>query len=126
MDKTAHEQIVADRIEREMETLYPHGEGQVPSRRVQAAMQNVAQVAFREGQSYALLSLMTVADVAAQFKITERRVRAIAADRHARHGIGWRVPGTRVWLFRPEELDLMRPAEPGRPKGSRRNSDAKT
>ena len=54
---------------------------------------------------------LTIEDIAKQFNITPRRARAIAKNRHERFGIGWQVPGTKQWLFRPEELDQLKPEE---------------
>ena len=109
MDKQAHLSIVTQQIDREIGTLLPHGAGSVTDRRLRHHMEQIAEVAFREGQSYVLLSLMTVEDVADRFAITPRRVRAIARNRHQRFGIGWQVPGTSQWLFRPEELEHLAP-----------------
>lgn len=60
--------------------------------------------------------LLTTREVAKLLGISVRRVQALARERHARLGIGWQVPGTRTWLFRPEEVELLRPGPPGRPK----------
>ena len=58
-----------------------------------------------------LLSLMTTADVAAELGISERRVRALAAARN----VGWQ-PGQGVWVFRPADVEALRPGPPGRPR----------
>ena len=58
-----------------------------------------------------LLSLMTVADMAAALSVSERRVRALAKAR----GIGWQ-PGQGVWVFRPADVEALRPGPPGRPR----------
>lgn len=111
MDRQAHEQIVNHQIENAMEAMFPHGAGRAPHIAVQHWLEQVGQVAFREGGSYALLSLLTVEDVAREFGVTPRRVRALARNRHERFGIGWQVPGTNQWLFRPEEIERLRPDE---------------
>jgi hypothetical protein len=92
MDKLAHQQIIDDRITAMVETLLPNGAGTMTSTRLETALRKVATVAFGEGERYALQSLLTTQDVAAQLGVTERRVRAIAQERHARLGIGWQVP----------------------------------
>jgi hypothetical protein len=55
--------------------------------------------------------LLTAADVAAILGVSDRRVRALAKRRN----IGWQVPNTRIWLFRPYEVELLKPGKPGRP-----------
>ena len=116
MDRNAYFGIVTHEIDQAMEAMFPYGAGTVNSHRVQHHLDHIAQMAFNTGGSYALLSLLTVEDVAEQFHITPRRVRAIARVQHQRSAIGWQVPGTNQWLFRPEELDFLRPGPPGRPR----------
>lgn len=79
-------------------------------------IESLAHVAWTEAQNSVLTGLLSTKDVATLLNISERRVRAIAQRRNARHGVGWKVPGTNTWLFRPEELDALRPGKPGRPQ----------
>ena len=118
MDKTKHEVIIQDRIAREMEALFPLGEGRASSARVKRSLESVAAVAFREGQSYALSSLMTIDDVARELGVSPRRAKAIAREMHDRYGVGWLAPagGGGVWLFRPDEIEILRPGPGGRRK----------
>jgi len=116
MDKQEHQQIVEREIAKVMEEIFPYGEGRTTRPHVQHALNIIAQKAFSQGESCSLLSLMTVRDVAAQLRVSERRVRAIARERHEQFGIGWQVPGTSTWLFRPEEVELLRPGTSGRPR----------
>jgi len=106
-----HESVVNDTIARQMEALFPLGAGQASSGRVEHALRQVAERAFQVGGSYALLSLLTVEDVAGILHVSPRRVRALARQRHTRFGVGWQVPGTSQWLFRPEEIEQLRPDE---------------
>ena len=115
MDKQEHQQIVESAIAKVLEELFPYGEGRTTRPRVQHALKVIAQKAFSQGESYALLSLLTVRDVAARLQISERRVRAIARQR-AHQNIGWQVPGTSTWLFQPDEVELLRPGPSGRPR----------
>jgi hypothetical protein len=55
--------------------------------------------------------LLTASEVAALLGVSDRRVRALATRRN----VGWQVPNTRIWLFRPDEVELLRPGKPGRP-----------
>lgn len=59
-----------------------------------------------------LLSLQTAADVALIYGVTAQRIRMIARARK----IGWQVPGTRTWLFRPQDIPALQPGKPGRPR----------
>lgn len=111
-----HEQTLEREIQQAMDAMFPHGAGQTTHQRVRHWLDQIAQVAFNAGESYALLSLLTVEDVAEQFGITPRRVRAIAKNRQDRFGIGWQVPGTNQWLFRPEEVQHLVPDEKYRRK----------
>ena len=112
MDKReAHLQSLDHEVEKAMDAMFPYGAGQTTHQRVRHWLDKIAQVAFTHGEQYALLSLLTVEDVAEQFGITPRRVRAIARNRHNRLGIGWQVPGTNQWLFRPEEVEHLAPDE---------------
>lgn len=70
---------------------------------IQEATQNVARDT--------LMSLKTADELAEQFGVSARRIRALASNRHERFGIGWQVPGTGQWLFRPDEVGLLRPDE---------------
>ena len=116
MDKTEYQQMLDKHIDRLMDTMFPHGAGRATHDRVRHSLELVTQVAFRQGTEYALMSLLTVEDVAEQFGITPRRIRAIAKNRQDRFGIGWQVPGTNQWLFRPEEVEHLRPDERYRQK----------
>jgi hypothetical protein len=115
MERSAHQQVIDERISGAVEALLPLGSGTATAHRLETVLRQVAQVAFREGESHALLSLLTVEDVAAQLGVTPQRVRAIARARQ-HLGIGWQVPGSKTWLFRPHEVELLRPGSPGRPR----------
>jgi hypothetical protein len=57
----------------------------------------------------ALGELLTTKQAAAYLGVTAHRMAAIAKNRHDRYGIGLQIPGTRQWLFRPDELPLLAP-----------------
>jgi hypothetical protein len=118
MDRNQHMQIVEGRIAAILEALFPNGAGTAPAHRVEAQLRAVAQVAFREGEASVLLSLLTAGDVAERLGVTQRRVLAKAkALRESGISVGWQVPGSSVWLFRPSELGLLQPAaSAGRPR----------
>lgn len=117
MDRQSHWSIVEQQIDSAVSAAMPYGGGAtITEHRLRHHLNQVAKTAFQEGQSYALLSLLTVDDVAEQLNISPRRVRAIAKIAHERWAIGYQVPGTNTWLFRPEELDSLRPGPPGRPR----------
>ena len=54
MDRDAYVQLIENRITGAMDAMFPHGAGQASDTTVRHWLDNVAQVAFREGQSYAL------------------------------------------------------------------------
>lgn len=118
MDKEIHQQIVQDKIENAMATLFPHGAGRTTHTRVEHHLRQIAQVAFREGESYALLSLLAVEDALGhinarltsqgQSPISRRRLAAIIHNRHERFGVGMQLSGGQ-WLVRHEDLDSLMP-----------------
>lgn len=108
--------LVTDAITKALDAMFPHGAGTTTHHRVRRHLEQVGQIAFEAGRSYALGSLLTADEVAEQFRVTPRRIRARARLLHQRLGLGYQVPGTNQWLFTPEELDALRPGEPGRPR----------
>lgn len=107
MDKeTALEMIECD-IENAMQAMFPHGAGQTNHTRVRHWLDKIAQIAFNHGRSYALLGLITANDVALHYNITERRARALIANRHQRFGIGMKLGNS--WLLHRDELQQLQP-----------------
>ena len=84
--------------------------------RVRHALEHVAQIAFRQGQQAALMTLSTSDDVATLYGVSTRSIRERAKRLHDRWGLGWQVPGTGQWLFTPDEVECLRPDERFRPK----------
>ncbi len=118
MDEQSARSLYEQRINNLVESLLPNGAGTMTETRLRTALSQVAQVAFSAGESYALLSLLTVDDVAEQLDVSVRRVRAIAKIKHEQFGIGYKVPKTNQWLFRPSEIESLRPGAVGRPRRS--------
>ena len=83
----------------------------VTEARLRAVMRPAMQRIRSNSENYALMSLLTADDVAEILGVSVRRVRAIARNRHERFGVGWQVPGTSQWLFRPSEIEALRPDE---------------
>lgn len=109
MDRASHEGIVEQQIIGALASMFPNGAGQANSIRVEHSLRTVAHIAFEQGREYALLSLLTVQDVAGRFGISERRARALIRQRHERFGVGYQVSGTNQWLVTPEELATLEP-----------------
>jgi len=114
MDEQSARSLYEQRINNLVESLLPNGAGTMTETRLRTALSQVAQVAFSAGESYALMSLLTVDDVAEQFGVSVRRVRAIAKIKHEQFGIGFQVANTAQWLFRPSEIESLRPGVAGR------------
>ena len=127
MDKQSHTQIVNDKINMLIESVFPHGGGgTLTEPRLRYLLDQATQTAFGEGESYALTSLMDID--AALFAvnqilknekrkpISKRRLQAIARNRHDRFGVGYQVTGTNAWLFRPDEITTLVPGKTGRPR----------
>lgn len=78
----------------------------------------LAQHVAQQVADSVLIALLTADDVAIRLNVSPRRVRARATWLNA-HGVnvGWRVTGTNVWLFRPEELATLKAERgAGRPR----------
>lgn len=114
-------QTVIQEIERTAAALFPGGGGTVTRPRVRAALEQVAQEAYQQGQAATLETLLTLDDALEEINtwlqkqgqkpISKRRLAAIAKNRNARFGVGWKAEGrTNLWLFRPEEITALRPA----------------
>ncbi|MBW1991815.1 MAG: hypothetical protein JRI59_06815 [Deltaproteobacteria bacterium] len=83
---------------------------------VEAVLRRLAQRVAASARGGAILELSTVHDVAAIYNISPRRVRALARRRQ----VGWQIPNTNVWLFRPEDIPALKPGRPGRPRKGRK------
>lgn len=116
MDRAIYIDIMEQEIQKAMDAMFPYGAGRTTHTQVKHWLDIIAKIAFGQGEAYVLMNLLTVEDVAEQFNISPRRIRAIAKHRYERFGVGWQVPGTNQWLFRPEELDILRPNEKYRRK----------
>ena len=105
-------EIVEREITNQLDAIAPRPTPQ----RVQNAFEQIAQIAFRQGQQAALMTLSTSDDVAALYGVSARSIRERAKRLHKQLGIGWQVPGTGQWLFTPDEVERLRPDERFRPK----------
>ena len=115
MDEKSARSIYEQKINQYIQSLLPNGAGNMTETKLRHVMDNVAQVAFSVGQDFALSSLLTVNDVAELFNVDVSRVRAIAKIKHGQFGIGFQIPNTDQWLFRPSEIESLRPGAVGRP-----------
>ena len=107
-------EITEQAVKQAIDSMFPHGEGRISRARVQAALEQVVAVAFREGRNHALIGLMTAEDIAAHFDITPRRARALIRNRHERFGVGMRFGNS--WLVHRDELPNLEPDSRYRPK----------
>ncbi len=99
---------VAKAIEGMLGDLYA---GTVTRPKAETILRRLAQQVSTAAAHGALLGLMNADDMAARLGISGRRVRALAKSRN----VGWQV-GQGVWVFRPEDVDLLQERVPGRPK----------
>lgn len=102
-------EITQQVIENTLDQLFPNGDGHTNALRVRWALETIARKAFTAGRNHALMGLMTTNDVAAHFGISNRRARALIANRHERFGIGMRAGTT--WLVHRDELGDLAPDE---------------
>lgn len=106
-------EITEQAIEHAMDAMFPHGAGNASHTRVLHHLEQIAQTAFTEGKTHALMGLMTTEDVAQEFGVTERRARALVQNRHERFGVGLRFG--KSWLVHRDELAVLRPDAKYRP-----------
>lgn len=118
MDRQTLDTLIASYIDREVETYFPNGAGQMTEARLRRALETVAQRVESDARAYYLGNLRTVDDLVARYNISRRRAQAIAKDHHERWGKGMMVGGT--YIFSDDELATMEPGEPGRPPNSSR------
>jgi len=102
-------------IDAMLESLLPHGAGSLTAERLRWALEQVAQEAYTEGRSTALLSLRTVEDAAEAWGVNRQRANAHVRRLHARHAVAMRV-GARTWILTQEEIAAHPPGPPGRPR----------
>ncbi len=121
MDEQSARSLYEQQINKSIESLLPNGAGTITETKLRHVLDNVAQTAFSAGESYALTSLLTVNDVAELFGVDVSRIRAIAKQKHKQFGIGYQIPNTNQWLFRPSEIESLRPGSVGRPRNGAKN-----
>lgn len=78
--------------------------------RIQQLVMDALYRGYQAGRTDAIMELMTTQDMADALGVNQQRVRALAQQR----GIGWLVGRDR--LFRPEDIEALRPGSPGRPR----------
>lgn len=110
MERSAFDSLIQQAIAEAVETIE---DGEPSPMRTRDALAVLAQHVASATRDYELSNLRTVDDLAAEFSLSPRRIRALAANRHARYGIGMQVGKT--WLWSASEIDRMRPRKPGRP-----------
>jgi hypothetical protein len=121
MDEDFYKQLIEKQIQKAIKTMFDDLDRQPDRRDVQYYFERATKSAFQMGQSYALENLLTIEDIAKQFQITKRRAREVAKSRHARFGIGRKIPGKRgQWLFLPGDLDILAPIEKHRKKNKKK------
>jgi len=103
-------------VSRWAEALVPGEMATISHQRAETVILQAVQQATQQATEQALLSLLTSADVARELGVSLRRVQAHARTLNLRgFAVGWKVPGTHVWLFRPQEVKLLRGGPRGRP-----------
>jgi len=108
------DQLIQNEVERWTEALLQgHVARTITQTSAAHVLGNLAQQLRQIMQSEYALSLMTTDEVAAQLRISSRRVRALAVSRQ----IGWQA-GRGVWVFRAEDVEAMRVRIPGRPRAT--------
>lgn len=95
------------KIEEMFSSLLPNEAGILSAPQLRAALEQIAEAAYRQGRADAFLSLRTSADAARAWGVTQRRARAYIGARNARYGMGLRVGAE--WLVTQEEIERWPP-----------------
>ena len=102
-------------IEKAIANLAPTGEGIVSTETLRNAFTEISQLAFVKGENASYAKLLTTKELAEMLGVNRTRANQLARSRHKKYGIGYQIPGTNQWLFRPEDMRLLLPDKPGRP-----------
>ena len=113
MDRQAFDSLVTQDIESAVADLLPHGAGPVTDHRLRHILRRVAQQVETNARSYYLLNLRTADELAEQFNVTPRRMRAIIANRHERWGTGMKLG--KSWVVSVDEVPALEPEVKHRP-----------
>lgn len=105
--------IVTQKIAESLNTFLPHGAGPMTALRLHTALSAVAHVAYREGKHDALMGLRTAEQLATEFGVSARRMRAIIEAQHDRWATGMKIGST--WVVSADEIESVRPGPVGRP-----------
>lgn len=113
MNREQYDAAIRQVLEETVERLLPHGAGHIPEVRLRAALDVMAKRVAVATRAYELLNLLDTAQLAEQWGVSERRVRAHVAALHERFGVGREVHGR--WMLTAEEAETHRPGPPGNP-----------
>jgi len=102
-------------IEKAIASLVPAGEGIVSTETLRNVFTKISQLAFVKGENASYSKLLTTKELAEMLGVNRTRANQLARSRHKKYGIGYQIPGTNQWLFRPEDMRLLLPDKPGRP-----------
>lgn len=113
-------EIVTQKIADTLDAFLPHGAGTMTALRLQTALAGVAHVAYREGKHDALMGLKTAEQLAEEFSVSPRRMRAIIVAQHDRWATGMKIGST--WVVSADEIESVRPGPIGRPRSKAKAS----
>jgi len=103
--------MIAETVDR----LLPNERGTMSAEKLRDSLTKLTRDAFAMGEDYGINGLMTTEQAADKLGISAKSLRAVIVKKCHQYGIGRQITGNNTWLFRPEEIELLRPAEVGRP-----------
>ena len=107
MNRETFYEMNAREIEQAIDDLLPNGIGMVTSSRLRSKFYMVMMRVESHARNYTLLGLRTAEELAEEFNVTPRRMRAIIQNRHERWGTGRKVGST--WMVSADEIESVTP-----------------
>lgn len=105
--------VVTRQISDTVDTFLPNGAGTMTAIRLRTALTTVGHVAYTQGKHDALMGLRTAEQLAIEFNVSPRRMRAIIEAQHGRWATGMKIGST--WVVSADEIESVRPGPVGRP-----------
>lgn len=87
------------------DTLLPYDAGTITRHRLEFALKQVAQVAYRDGYLHGLASLRTVPEIAAEQGLNAKQLAKKLAWLHKRWGLGAKLGNT--WVVAEHEVEML-------------------
>jgi hypothetical protein len=107
--------MLTEKISSKIDSLVSENQNQpLAPEELKSLLEQVSQIAFSEGKTYALANLLDQDQVAQEFGVSRTRAQALIKNRHDRLGVGLKIGG--AWVVSRDDLEALRPGPVGKPK----------